>query len=148
METQIERVGNVSPEANAEFMRLLENEDPKRYEILMRNIPRGERMTEDQALTNFMLGLPTGQWRFEVIAGKPAPTHITLPGQVEFNQKPFRPATADRGGRPRKFKSNAKRQKAFRGDFQHRKAELREVPPNAQMASGNHDDSTSYEWVL
>ena len=64
---------NVSKEADAEFMRLLESEDPERYANLMRNIRRDNpdvRMSEDQALTNFMLGLPTGQWRFAVVAGK------------------------------------------------------------------------------
>ena len=64
---------NVSKSADAEFMRLLQQQDPERYERLMKNIrldlPDGGRMSEDQALTNFMLGLPTGQWRFRVIAG-------------------------------------------------------------------------------
>jgi hypothetical protein len=30
-------------------------------------------MSEDQALTNFMLGLPTGQYRFAIFAGRGAP---------------------------------------------------------------------------
>jgi hypothetical protein len=64
---------NVSKEADAEFMRLLESEDPERYANLMRNLRRDNpdvRISEDHALTNFMLGLPTGQWRFAVVAGK------------------------------------------------------------------------------
>jgi hypothetical protein len=71
---------NVSKEGNAEFMRLLESEDPERYANLMRNIRRDNpdvRMSEDQALTNFMLGLPTGQWRFAVVAGKDS-IHLQL----------------------------------------------------------------------
>jgi hypothetical protein len=64
---------NVSKSADAEFLRLLQQQDPERYERLMKNIrqdlPGGGRVSEDQALTNFMLGLPTGQWRFRVIAG-------------------------------------------------------------------------------
>lgn len=69
---------NVSPEADAGFMSELAQEDPKRHAALARNIradrPLGsQRMSEDQALTNFMLGLPTGQYRFAVIAGAPAP---------------------------------------------------------------------------
>lgn len=65
---------NVSPEADAEFMRLLESEDSERYERLMKNIRRDSpvlKMDEDQALTNFQLGLPTGQHRF-VVVGKGA----------------------------------------------------------------------------
>jgi hypothetical protein len=64
---------NVSKEVNAEFMRLLESEDPERYANLMRNIRRDSPnvgMSEDQALANFLLGLPTPQWRFAVVAGK------------------------------------------------------------------------------
>ena len=64
---------NVSRTADAEFMGLLETEDPKRYENLMRNIRKDSpdvRMSEEQALTNFHLGLPTGQHRFVIVAGK------------------------------------------------------------------------------
>jgi hypothetical protein len=64
---------NVSKKADAEFMCLLESEDPARHANLMRNIRRDNpnvRLSEDQALTNFMLGLPTAQWRFAVVAGK------------------------------------------------------------------------------
>jgi hypothetical protein len=64
---------NVSKEADAEFMCLLESEEPERYANLMRNIRRdnpNECMSEDHALANFMLGLPTAQWRFAVVAGK------------------------------------------------------------------------------
>jgi hypothetical protein len=67
---------NVSKEADAEFVRLLENEDPKRYDNLSTNLRRDNPdtyMSEHQALTNWMLGLPTGQWRFAVIAGELAP---------------------------------------------------------------------------
>jgi hypothetical protein len=67
---------NVSGEADAEFMRLLESEDPKRYARLMQNIRRDNpstSMSEHQALANWQLGLPTGQWRFTVIAGDLAP---------------------------------------------------------------------------
>jgi hypothetical protein len=70
---------NVSKQADAEFMRLLEKEDPKRYENLAKNIRQDQpasRMSEDQALTNFMLGLPTGQHRFQMIAGRPAPQPV------------------------------------------------------------------------
>jgi hypothetical protein len=64
---------NVSKEADAEFMRLLESEDPERYVDLMRNIRHDSPnmgMSENQALANFLLGLPTAQWRFAVVAGK------------------------------------------------------------------------------
>ncbi len=67
---------NVSREADAEFMRLLESEDPKRFARLMQNVRRDNpdsAMPEHQALTNWMLGLPTGQWRFGVVAGQLAP---------------------------------------------------------------------------
>jgi hypothetical protein len=133
---------NISKEADAEFLRLLKNEDSKRYENLMRNIPRGERMDEDQALTNFMLGLPTGQHRFMVIAGIPAPLALEVDRKMDFQQRPFSPATADRGGRPRKFKTDAERQKA------HRKAELIAFPQNGPIEAGNHGNSTSYDGVL
>lgn len=72
---------NVSKEADAEFMRLLEKEEPERYAGLMKNMRRDNptlRMSEDQALTNFMLGLPTGQYCFRVIAGPPAPEPISV----------------------------------------------------------------------
>jgi hypothetical protein len=133
---------NVSQQADAEFMQLLQKEDPKRFENLMRNFPRGRRMDEDQALTNFMLGLPTGQHRFVVIAGKPAPLSIEIEPKMDFTQKPFSPATADRGGRPRKFKTDALRQRA------HRKAKLIALPQNGPIESGNHGNSTSYDGVL
>ena len=60
---------NAATAADAEFMQMLEKEDPERYARLMKNIRRTNptlRMSEDQALTNFMLGLPTGQWRFRL----------------------------------------------------------------------------------
>jgi hypothetical protein len=140
------RIGNVAREADVEFLRFLKNEDSKRYESLMRNMRREQptsRLPEEQALTNFMLGLPTGQWRFEIIAGDPAPLPATLPeGNSSFTQRPFRPATVDRGGRPRKFKTNAERQKAYRW------GELKGLPQNAHFAAGNHQASTSYEGVL
>ena len=63
---------NVSKEADAEFLRLLESEDPERYANLMRNIRRDSPnvgMSEGQALANFLLGLPTAQWRFAVVGG-------------------------------------------------------------------------------
>lgn len=64
---------NVSKEADAEFMRLLESEDPKRCANFTKNLRRDNpdtNMSEHQALTNWMLGLPTGQWRFDSVAGK------------------------------------------------------------------------------
>jgi hypothetical protein len=67
---------NVSREADAEFMRQLESEDPKRFASLMQNVRRhnpSAAMSEHQALTNWMLGLPTGQWHFGVVAGHLAP---------------------------------------------------------------------------
>ena len=67
---------NVSKEADAEFLRALEREDPERYARLLRNMRRDDPnagMTEDQALTNFMLGLTTGRFRFAVVAGDGAP---------------------------------------------------------------------------
>jgi hypothetical protein len=57
-------------------MGLLQNEDPERYARLRKNMRRDNPnagMTEEQALTNFMLGLPTGTFRFAVIAGRGAP---------------------------------------------------------------------------
>lgn len=72
---------NVSETADREFIATLEREDPPRYERLMKNIRHdnpGMGMREDQALTNFMLGLPTGQYRFAVIAGPPAPEPVEL----------------------------------------------------------------------
>jgi len=141
---QNNRVGNVSPEADAEFVRLLQKEDSKRYEILMRNMRAdvpNVRMSEHQALTNFMLGLPTGQWRFEIIAGitkkNPAPVPVNFEPKSKFKQTSFRPATADRGGRPRKFKTNAERQKAFRADSRLRKSEFKDLPQNVLLAFGN-----------
>lgn len=67
---------NVSKEADAEFMRLLEHEDPERHARLQKNMRRDNPnagMTEEQALTNFMLGLPIGRFRLAVVAGKEAP---------------------------------------------------------------------------
>jgi hypothetical protein len=67
---------NVSQDADREFMAALEREDSARYERLMKNIRRdspGMSMPADQALTNYMLGLPTSQHRFAVIAGPGAP---------------------------------------------------------------------------
>lgn len=70
---------NVSRAANHAFLEELKEADPIRFANWMNNIRRdlpGEDMSEDQALTNFMLGLPTGKYRFEVIAGAPAPTPV------------------------------------------------------------------------
>jgi hypothetical protein len=67
---------NVSKEADTEFMRALEREDPERCARLQKNMRRDDPnagMREDQALTNFMLGLPTGSLRFAVVAGSGAP---------------------------------------------------------------------------
>ncbi len=62
---------NVSKESDAEFMRLLQKEDPERYARLMVDIRRDNpsTMSEEQALTNFMLGLSTGPYRFAVVEG-------------------------------------------------------------------------------
>lgn len=84
---------NVSKEADAEFMRLLKTEDPGRYARLMKNIRKddpGVNMSEDQALTNFMLGLPTGGFRFRVIAGSPAPEPIN-PAPKDGHRQAGRP---------------------------------------------------------
>jgi hypothetical protein len=135
---------NVSKQADAEFMLLLEIEDPKRYRKLikaMRQDKPDSAMPESQALTNYMLGLPTGQYRFAVVRGKPAPSPLTAENESKFNQKPFRPATSDRGGRPRKFKTNADRQKA------HRKAENGAIPQKPNFAFSNPDISATYEGV-
>lgn len=84
---------NVGKEADDEFLRLLEKEFPGRHEKLMATIRKANpsdsavRMTEDQALTNFGLGLPTGQYRFTVIAGKPAPPPL---GERDGNDNAFR----------------------------------------------------------
>ena len=67
---------NVSLNADREFITALEQADPPRHDRLMRSIRRanpGMSMPEDQALTNFMLGLPTAQYRFAIIAGPGAP---------------------------------------------------------------------------
>ena len=64
----------VSKLADMEFMAALKKEDPKRYEALIKNIRRDNpsgSLSEEQALTNFLLGMPTSQFQFEVIAGKP-----------------------------------------------------------------------------
>ena len=77
---------NVSRQADAEFMRVLETEDLRRYDNLMRNIREDApniRMSEEQALTNFQLGLPTGQHRFAIVAGKGA---IKSPGRVNADR--------------------------------------------------------------
>lgn len=73
------KVGNVSKQADREFMQALEREDPDRYNRLMRNLRRDSpnfAMTESQALTNFMVGLPTGGFRFQIVAGGKAPDQI------------------------------------------------------------------------
>lgn len=72
---------NVSKQADDEFMHELEASDPARFRNLVRNIradmpASAQRISEEQALTNFMLGLPTGQWRFRVVAGRPAPQAV------------------------------------------------------------------------
>jgi hypothetical protein len=64
---------NVNKEADAEFMHELEKQDSKRYYNLVRNIQRHNPndISESQAITNFMLGLPTARFRFAVVAGAP-----------------------------------------------------------------------------
>jgi len=67
---------NVPREADAEFIRLLQYEDPERYARLQRNMRKDSPntgMTEEQAISNFILGLPTGSFRFAVVAGRGAP---------------------------------------------------------------------------
>jgi hypothetical protein len=63
---------NVSQTADTEFMRLLKIEDPERYERLIKNIRQDAPgpMSEDDALSSFQLGMPTGQHKFAVFAGK------------------------------------------------------------------------------
>jgi hypothetical protein len=94
---------NVSEAADAEFLRLLENADPDRHARLMKNMRRDNpdaRMTEDQALTNFMLGLPTGQFRFEVVAGSPAPEPVRQEARIterlRFTRRRVKQARAGR----------------------------------------------------
>jgi hypothetical protein len=137
---------NVSKQADAEFKRLLETEDRERYARMMKNIRKDQpnvSMSEDQALANFMLGRPTGQWRFKIIAGKePLPViQLILPATSNFRQNPFRPATADRGGRPRKYKTNAQRQR------EHRRRNLVDIRQNAISATRIVTESAVYEGV-
>ena len=96
---------NVSRQADAEFMRLLETEDPKRYDNLMRNIRKDSpdvRMTEEQALTNFHLGLPTGQHRFVIVAGK------------EYVPEKMQPSVEGRASSARKLRARIKQARAAR----------------------------------
>lgn len=77
---------NVSKTASREFMQALEREDPERYNRLTKNIRRDSpnfAMTESQALTNFMLGLPTGGFRFQVVAGRDVPEQIARAEALE-----------------------------------------------------------------
>jgi hypothetical protein len=109
---------NVSKEADAEFMRQLEKEDPERYERLTKNMRRDNptvRMSEDQALTNFMLGLPTGQNRFRVIAGPPAPEPMQ-----------FEPTVKTAGLVQRKYSSMESRLAARRANTAARQKRLRQ----------------------
>src|SRR5579862_6541982 len=113
---------------------------------MMKNIRKDQpnvNMSEDQALTNFLLGRPTGQWRFTIIAGKrPLPElQSIIPTSPTFIQKPFRPATLDRGGRPRKHKTNAGRQR------EHRKRNLVAIRQNGVLASRTSTQSVTYEGV-
>jgi hypothetical protein len=67
---------NVTREADAQFIRLLEHEDPERYARLQGNVRKDSPnagMTEEQALTNFMLGMPTAGFYFAIVAGTGAP---------------------------------------------------------------------------
>lgn len=67
---------NVTREADAEFIRLLQHEDPERYARLQRNMRKDSPnagITEEQALINFILGLPTGGFHFAIVAGTGAP---------------------------------------------------------------------------
>jgi hypothetical protein len=90
---------NVSPEADMDFMCRLRTTDPTRYKRLMREIRRDTAgMGEGQALTNYVLGLRTGQYRFEVIAGKPAPLPVEVKPKARSVRKRFRSAIARRGG--------------------------------------------------
>lgn len=99
---------NVSQTADIEFMRLLEKEEPKRFASLMKNTRQDKpnsQMSEEQALTNFMLGYPTGQYRFEIVAGitakNPAPTPIKIESGVaerrRVTQKRIKQARVARG---------------------------------------------------
>jgi hypothetical protein len=119
-------VSNVSKEADAEFMRLLEKDQPTRYDRLMRNMRRDNptaRMSEDQALTNFMVGLPTGQHRFGVVAGQPAPE----PTQAEPSGKTV-------GLVQRKYSSVADRLTARRIGTAARQGRLRRRKTAVQIA--------------
>jgi hypothetical protein len=63
---------NVSKAADAAFIEALRTEDPARNENLNKNMRLAgavQSMSEDQALTNFLIGYPTGQWKFEIVAG-------------------------------------------------------------------------------
>jgi len=115
---------NVSAPADAEFVRLLESEDPERYARLQKNIRAdlpNSSMPEDQALTNFMLGFPTGQHRFAVVAGGAAPEPINRIESVRHSRR-TRKAGRPRGSkdhssvvrRTRIYVSDAERQKAYR----------------------------------
>lgn len=69
---------NVSREADTEFTRLMQHEDSERYARLNRNMRKDSPnagMTEEQAISNFIPGLPTGSFRFAVIAGRGAPVN-------------------------------------------------------------------------
>jgi hypothetical protein len=146
-----QRVGNVSAAADAEFMRLLEKEDPRRYERLIRNVRQQNpviRMSEDQAAANFILGLPTGQHRFVIVAGKNQPIseersqvdYLPHNGTAEEWAKAIvalahsdspAPTTVDkqseptptginrrRAGRPKVYRSSGERQQAYRRRMQ------------------------------
>ena len=69
---------NVSREADAEFMRLLQHEHPERYARLHRNMRKDSPnagMTEEQAISNFILGLSTAGFHFAIVAGRGAPVN-------------------------------------------------------------------------
>ncbi|HTZ74515.1 MAG TPA: hypothetical protein VMB47_11385 [Candidatus Aquilonibacter sp.] len=99
---------NVSKEADCAFVEALKTEDPNRHSRLLKNVRRDSPslgMDESQALTNFMLGLPTGSHRFEVVAGKPIePVSVTVES-VDGTR---------RGGRPRLQISRADRASRLR----------------------------------
>ncbi len=116
---------NVSREADEEFMRLLEIEDPKRCENLRKSIRRSSGCVADvdQALTNLMLGLPTLGHNFEVIAGPPAPS-------------PMEPSVTrpKKGGRPRKYKTAKARKRALRERVRQCRARLRSAGCNENLS--------------
>ena len=120
---QTEPRTNVSKQADADFMTALASEDPKRYARLICNIRKDNPsvdMDESQALTNFMLGLPTGQWRFRIVAGVPAPVPHPLTDEVKTET--CRKAGRPKGSKDRSYirRSNqvyasaAERQRAYR----------------------------------